>query len=303
MNKLYVLVGLPASGKTTYANNNLDAVILSSDEYREKMYGDINDQMHNSEVFDALYKDMIRLLRDSKNVCVDATNISRKSRSRIINLIRDSHIYCDIECVLFATSIGTILYRNSIRDRVVPIGVINKMLCSFELPFLGEGFDNLTIIDSPDTETSISDKSCKMINFNQNNPHHSLSLDRHCEKCWEYLMSKDLTTPLNDELKLASRIHDIGKLYTQTVDDNSGFCHYIGHDHYGSYIVLTTSKLNDSEYLSVNSRYKIAFYINYHMEPFRLRDAKEKTKFKYITQFGDEWNNIMILHEGDKNAH
>ena len=48
---------------------------------------------------------------------------------------------------------------------------------------------------------------------------------------------------------------------------------------------------------------KIAFYINYHMIPYKLNNAKESTLNKYKNLFGDEWENIMKLHQADELAH
>ena len=47
------LVGACASGKSTYAKQYADECILkvfSSDDYREKMFGDRKDQTHNTEI-------------------------------------------------------------------------------------------------------------------------------------------------------------------------------------------------------------------------------------------------------------
>lgn len=53
MNKLYMMIGLPASGKSTIAkeiSESEGAVIVSSDEIR-KEFGDVNDQSQNVKVF------------------------------------------------------------------------------------------------------------------------------------------------------------------------------------------------------------------------------------------------------------
>lgn len=58
MNKLYMMIGLPASGKSTIAkelSKSEDAVIVSSDEIRREL-GDINDQSQNTKVFEEVEK-------------------------------------------------------------------------------------------------------------------------------------------------------------------------------------------------------------------------------------------------------
>lgn len=58
MVKFYMMIGLPASGKSTIAkeiSESEDAVIVSSDEIRREM-GDVNDQSKNTEVFEEVEK-------------------------------------------------------------------------------------------------------------------------------------------------------------------------------------------------------------------------------------------------------
>ena len=81
MNKLYMMIGLPASGKSTIAkelSKSEDAIIMSSDEIR-KEFGDINDQSQNEKVFEEVEKRIKEGLLKS-NVIYDATNINYKKR-------------------------------------------------------------------------------------------------------------------------------------------------------------------------------------------------------------------------------
>lgn len=58
MNKFYMMIGLPASGKSTIAKEiakSEDAIIVSSDEIR-KEFGDVNDQSQNAKVFKEVEK-------------------------------------------------------------------------------------------------------------------------------------------------------------------------------------------------------------------------------------------------------
>ena len=50
MAEFIMYIGISGSGKSTHANQHKDNyVIVSSDGYREKLYGDINDQTHNND--------------------------------------------------------------------------------------------------------------------------------------------------------------------------------------------------------------------------------------------------------------
>ena len=62
-----MMVGLPGSGKSTateYFAKVYNANIHSSDDIREEIFGDVNDQEHNKEVFEILHK---RIKEDIEN--------------------------------------------------------------------------------------------------------------------------------------------------------------------------------------------------------------------------------------------
>lgn len=69
MPDLIMLVGIPASGKSSYARQNYkDYKIYSSDELREKLFNDVNDQVHNNELFRYIHKNIIKDLKNGNNV-------------------------------------------------------------------------------------------------------------------------------------------------------------------------------------------------------------------------------------------
>lgn len=60
--KFYMLVGLSGSGKSSY-NFGEEIIKISSDALRAELYGDENDQTHNSEIFNELHKRVIKHLK------------------------------------------------------------------------------------------------------------------------------------------------------------------------------------------------------------------------------------------------
>lgn len=50
----YMLVGLPASGKSSESDRLGDVIVRSSDYLRDKLCGDINDMKNNGAVFTIL---------------------------------------------------------------------------------------------------------------------------------------------------------------------------------------------------------------------------------------------------------
>ena len=109
---LYYLVGLPASGKSTWAKNMVDndTILLSSDNLREELYGDINNQEHNGELFQEINKRVKNLLKQGKDVIYDATNISSKRRISFLKELKK--IDCYKQCIYFNTNFEMCIDRD-----------------------------------------------------------------------------------------------------------------------------------------------------------------------------------------------
>ena len=58
MRKVDVLIGVPASGKSSYVKENEFDAVFSSDDYRENLFGTLEKQnkASNIKVFEALHK-------------------------------------------------------------------------------------------------------------------------------------------------------------------------------------------------------------------------------------------------------
>lgn len=65
----YMLVGLPASGKSSESDRLGDVIVRSSDYLRDKLCGDINDMKNNGAVFTILQSLVRADLYHSKDVC------------------------------------------------------------------------------------------------------------------------------------------------------------------------------------------------------------------------------------------
>lgn len=146
MPDLIMLVGIPASGKSSYARQNYkDYKIYSSDELREKLFNDVNDQVHNNELFRYIHKNIIKDLKNGNNVVYDATNIYSRNRRKFLNKLSD--IDCNKICVVFNVDVGKCKLRNSTRERKVPEEVIDKMYNKIETPSINEGFDKIYYVN------------------------------------------------------------------------------------------------------------------------------------------------------------
>ena len=145
-NTLYITVGLPGSGKSTYSKNFIkdkDIEYLSSDELRAVFGKDESDQSVTPKVFGHIKTKVDEYLRDNKNVLVDATSVNRKERSDYINTAKKYG--SKIVALVFKMDRNGLIARNVQRGkeggREVPTFVIDKMLNKFEEPDFNEGID------------------------------------------------------------------------------------------------------------------------------------------------------------------
>ena len=147
MNKIYVLVGLPASGKSTYAREVLskEAIIYSSDAIRKELFGNEACQANHKLVFSTLYTRAKQSLADGKNIVIDATSINKFERERVLSNFKDVNAYR--VAIYFDTPVELCYQRDEKRSRTVGREVIDKYVERFEYPSMEEGFDEIMIIN------------------------------------------------------------------------------------------------------------------------------------------------------------
>lgn len=141
--RVVLLVGLPGSGKSTWAAGKPG--VLSSDALRALLADDPDNQQIHSRVFRVLrvvLKQRLELKRPL--TYIDATNLTPKERSPYIKMAQllDS----DIEALFFDVPPEECIRRNQARDRKVPREVIEAMSRKLVPPNPIEGFSSVTIL-------------------------------------------------------------------------------------------------------------------------------------------------------------
>ena len=293
---LIVMVGISGSGKSTKAEELATlykATIYSSDKLREELYGDVNDQTHNEELFLELHKRMVNDLKKGKSVIYDATNLSLKNRKKFETYMEQKECYpAHVYAYVMSTPFAKCVERNKNRDRQVPDYVLEKQVKSFEIPFYDEGFDEIYIDGWCEPTNYFKFKKMRdyilfnkkqilsnMEGVDQMSKYHKYTLDIHSTICSNYAKCPDSTW--TRILKEASDFHDIGKLYTRT-QKKDGNCSYLNHANVGAYYMLShidAIDLNEwKEFISCLT------IINYHMRPFDWNS--ERTQKKYFNIFG-----------------
>lgn len=300
-----MMVGLPGSGKSTYAQT-IGANIHSSDAIREEILGDVYDQKHNNDVFTELHKRVKDDLRNGNDAIYDATNIT--SKYRIAFLKELNNINCYKTCVLMATSYEDCKNRISLRDRHVPVHVLDYMYKNFCPPNYYEGWDEIRVIvtESDSTKNYTNEKLYDPINgidnFDQGNDHHKLTLGEHCRKAAKYVRDH---YPQDTLLYDAAILHDEGKQFTKSKYNGKGKFdgnyHYYQHHCVGAYNSIFY--LYNAGYPKDDILY-ISSLIYYHMHPYlQWKDSEKKREYFKILLGENMFLDIIHLHEGDVYAH
>ena len=146
-NVLIVLGGLPASGKSTYAEMLVESgqfCRVCPDLIRKELYGNESIQGNGKEVFKIAFDAIQRLGKQNFNVVFDATNINADRRKKLVKSMRE---YFDIIIFKwFDVATAVCLERNRQRERQVPEEVIWRMARTATVPTTEEGFDYVEII-------------------------------------------------------------------------------------------------------------------------------------------------------------
>ncbi len=140
MNTLYVLASISGMGKSTYAKT-LGCTIISSDAIREELLGDAADQSINGALFKEIIPERLEAALKLGDTCLDATNYDRKSRKMPIWIAREQG--CRVECHYFKPNVEKAWAQNNMRDRVVPLFVIENQARKWVEPTMLEGFDEV----------------------------------------------------------------------------------------------------------------------------------------------------------------
>jgi predicted kinase len=151
--KLYVLVGIPGSGKTTWVNNQpwaKDCAYISTDIYVEKFAKKLGKTY--DDVFQQVMPRCVRLMmravdkaeREGKDIIWDQTNVSVYSRLKKLRRLRN---YYSIAVVFPTPNRQELSRRLMSRDgKHIPENVIRSMKKNFVFPTKDEGFNDIWIV-------------------------------------------------------------------------------------------------------------------------------------------------------------
>ena len=264
---LKMLIGLPGSGKSRFIKQHrlIDEIIVNSINTPEEL------------------EDVKNLLSECKCIYYDDCNTTKEHREYIIKVLKPYTLF--IKGIFVYKSLYQCYYWNSRREGQLSYEMIHNMYKNFNVPTLSEGFDSLVLKYDKEAEEHFYhkrflDKICNnelslydyhnflkltrnddCIGVSQNSIHHTLSVDRHMYATYKKLIEFGTT---NQNLLVASLLHDIGKVECIMVDEDGIHYHFPKHENVSAYLSIAT--LNALGMKKANIL-KIAGLIQNHMNP------------------------------------
>lgn len=137
-----MMIGLPASGKSTFAQYVLGNLPIVS---KDLCNGSESQEMKRLE----------DLLSKGEHIVVDDTNYDRKSRAKIIALCHKYH--AEVKAIYITTDKQTCIERNRTREKKIPEVAIHTIAKRFEKPKLEEGFIDISDWTKEEAEDMIAE--------------------------------------------------------------------------------------------------------------------------------------------------
>lgn len=133
MQILYVMCGIPGSGKSTLSRQLAEERGLTRFSFDEM-------KCYTTRQF---LRPVVAALQDGKSVVMDSTHLRVNGRKAILQAVAD--IPCRKVCVLMDTPFDECLRRNVNREARLPDIMMDSTRRSFEKPTLSEGWDEIII--------------------------------------------------------------------------------------------------------------------------------------------------------------
>ena len=151
--KAKILIGLPGSGKSTWADKQKGFVIISRDVIVEELAKENNltytqafDKINQDETSKEFFRRLRRAVNNDDNIIVDQTHMGSKRRSDVIKIL-DGY---DLEAVVFVVSVPELTRRLKEREiktgKHIPEYVVNNMVKAYQSPTKDEGFNKITYV-------------------------------------------------------------------------------------------------------------------------------------------------------------
>lgn len=148
MPSLFILMGLPGAGKSTFSNvittikNNV--IYISSDELR-KEFPEYQD--NHIKIFEIMYQRTIENLRDNKNVIYDSTNLESKYRLELYKKTKNISSEIKVINVFIHNGLENAIKQSEQRKNRNDVSekLIRNMYATMEIPKAGIDCDIIMV--------------------------------------------------------------------------------------------------------------------------------------------------------------
>lgn len=147
MKTVYMMAGIPGSGKSTWIKENGRGITISRDALRLTLLKDGEQYFtHEKTCYQHFINAIIAAIKDEtvENIYIDATHLTVKSRKTVFSSLGDLASKVDKKIAVVGTAgLDTCLKRNAQRTgrALVPENSVRDMANNFQFPTEDEGFD------------------------------------------------------------------------------------------------------------------------------------------------------------------
>ena len=134
MTALYVMCGVPGSGKSTFSRKLAEEQGLERFSFDEMKCFRLEEFMRPA----------IKAIQEGKNVILDTTNLRVNVRKKVLQYVEE--IPCRKVVVYMGTSLEQCLYRNAHRETRLQDCIIESTYRSLQKPTLEEGWDEIIYV-------------------------------------------------------------------------------------------------------------------------------------------------------------
>lgn len=151
-----MLIGVPCSGKSTYIdelksqNPDRDYIVLSTDDILERLGNekgwDYNQAFKNipfKKVQAIFNTDFRHAVKAKKDIIIDQTNLTVKSRAKKLNKLPEEYKKIGIVFIVTSDELERrLVKRTAMTGKIIPRSVLNNMIRSYVPPSCSE-FDKI----------------------------------------------------------------------------------------------------------------------------------------------------------------
>lgn len=155
--KLYIMIGVPGSGKSFFIKNNMIPIIdtsfavISRDEIRFSLVTEDEPYFSKEgEVYKIFIQKIKESLKENEITIADATHLNYYSRTKLMRALGKSLQCAEINAVMISVPLQTAIKQDHRRINTrsfVSEGIIRRMFYQLERPSLKEGFDNIVVYE------------------------------------------------------------------------------------------------------------------------------------------------------------